>query len=290
MKKKMTWLDGALMLLFLILTVLFLYPFWHELVSSFASEAQLYRGGIILWPEEFSTAAYQTVFRSPAIFTAYRNTLWRTLVGTMLSVVVTFSGAYALSKRRLPFRGSITLFILFTMFFSGGLIPSYLTHKSLGLVGSLWVLVLPCLSSAWNVILARNFLMMQSGEIEESAYIDGAGVFRTFGYIVTPLSKPILAVLVLYNAVWHWNAWFDAYVYLRSADKIVLQLLLRNLLFEITADASEYIMSTTQASRRPPSDAVVAATIIVTIGPVLVLYPFLQRYFVKGIFVGSLKG
>lgn len=288
MTRKATWFDVILVAVYTLLAACFLYPFWHVLISSFSTEAQLVRGGFMLWPAEPNTEAYRAVLGSPLIVSSYALTIWRTVVGSTLTVACTFAGAYALSNRNLPGRGVVTLFVIITMFFSGGLIPTYLLNKSLGLVGNKWVLVLPGLASAWNVVLARNYLYMQPRELKESAQMDGAGVFQTLLYIIMPLSMPILAVLFLFSAVGHWNAWFDAYIYLYTSKNTVLQMLLRRILFELTVDPSEFL--DILVLKAPPAKSVTAATVIVTIGPILILYPFLQKYFVKGIMVGSLKG
>jgi len=212
-------------------------------------------------------------------------------MGAGLSVVVTYCAGYALACRTLPFRKVIMAFILVTMFFNGGLIPTYLLNKNIGLINNPWVLVLPVVTSAWGIFLARNFLYMQPKELQESAYIDGAGIIRTMVSVVVPLSKPIIAVIFLFSAVSHWNAWFDAYLYMAGSKVTVLQMVLRRLLAEIAKNTPNVSgMMEVLDVVKPPDKAIVAATIIVTIGPILILYPFLQKYFVKGIMVGSLKG
>ena len=224
MNRKTTIFDVILTIVFILISVTFLYPIWQLIVKSFATNQQLIKDDIFIWPWEWSLNAYRTIFKSNSVLLAYRNTIKRTVIGTSLSVLVTFAGSYSLSKQTLPFRKVIMALITFTMFFGGGLIPSYLVNSAIGLKGSFWVLILPGLAGAWNVILTRNFLYMMPGELEESANVDGAGIFRTLVRIVIPLSKPIIAVLVLYNAIYHWNAWFDAYIYLKGEDNMTLQL------------------------------------------------------------------
>ena len=289
MKRKITGFDIFLSMLFTIISISFLYPFWQLVVKSFSTNQQIIKDELFIWPWEWSLKSYETIFKSNSVLLAYRNTIKRTVIGTILSVLVTFAGAYSLSKPTLPFIKVLMALITFTMFFGGGLIPSYLVISALGLKGSFWVLILPCLASAWNVILARNFLYMMSRELEESAYVDGAGVFKTLSRIVIPLSMPILAVLVLYNAIFHWNAWFDAYIYLKGEANITLQLLLRRILFEVELQNSEYF-DTLTAKTMPPSATITAATIVITIGPIVAVYPFVQKYFVKGVMVGAVKG
>lgn len=289
MKRKVNAFDWILVLILLIISVTFIYPFWQLSVKSIITEEQLAKDKLLLWPWKVSLDAYRVTFKSGSVMIAYMNTIKRTVIGTLLSVVVTFSGAYALSKPQLPFQRTIMKLITFTMFFSGGLIPSYLLNSALGLKNSFWVLILPGLVSAWNIILARNYLYMLPSEIEESAYVDGAGVFITLRKIVVPLSMPIIAVLILFNAVSHWNAWFDAYIYMKGEENVVLQLMLRRILYEVQLANSE-ILDDLNTRDIPPSDIVTSATIMLTIGPIIVMYPFLQKYFVKGIMLGAVKG
>ncbi len=289
MKRQFQLFDFVLAVVFVVLTITFIYPFWQLIVTSFATEKQVTSADLMLYPKEWTLDAYRTVFRSSAVLVAYRNTILRTVLGTTISVLVTFAGAYSLSKPSLPLGKLMIKMITVTMFFSGGLIPTYLLVSGLGLRNSFWVLILPCMTSAMNVILTRNFLYMLPPDLEESAEIDGAGVFKTLVLVVMPLSMPIIAVLMLYSAVAHWNAWFDAYIYLSGDKNVVLQLLLRRILFEIELTNSTYFDTIAQ-NKMPPSATVTAATIVITIGPIIAVYPFVQKYFVKGIMLGAIKG
>ncbi|WP_135556157.1 carbohydrate ABC transporter permease [Paenibacillus cymbidii] len=276
-------------LLMIVLSILFVYPFWNLLMLSVTGPAYVNRLGLRLWPEGFNLSAYGQVLRSDILYSAFGNTLFRTSFGVTLTVAVTMLAAFALSRRDLPLRGAITLFLLFTMFFSGGLIPTYLTMKSYGLIGSLWVLVLPGLANAWYIILARNFLMGFPRELEESALIDGANPVQTAFRIIFPLSMPIIAVIALWSGVAHWNAWFDAMIYLREKNSFVLQLLVQKLFLQERIDPTNtgsYIDMTEQVT----SQSIKAATIVIAVAPIIAFYPFLQKYFVKGIMIGSLKG
>jgi putative aldouronate transport system permease protein len=218
------------------------------------------------------------------------NTLFRTVFGTILTIIVTYLGGYALSKKSLPFRKIIMMFIIFTMFFSGGLIPGYLLVKSLGLIGSRWALILPVATSAWNLIIARNFISTIPDALEEAAFIDGASPYTVLLTIMVPLSMPIIAVLALWTAVRHWNAWFDALIYTTDKSKMVLQLILRNLLIDKSTNAtSETVAFITNTEYTSP-ETVKAATVFVATLPILLFYPLVQKYFVKGVLVGSLKG
>lgn len=276
-------------ILMVILLFLFIFPFWYELVLSFSSPLSATKLGLKLFPGEIVFSAYSEVLHSNEVMVGYFNTILRTVTGTALTLLITYCGAYSLSRKELPFRNILTILILFTMFFSGGLIPSYFLVRSLGLINSRWALILPVLTSAWNLILTRNFIMSLPKELEESAFIDGATPINIVFKIMLPLSTPILAVLAVWTAVFHWNAWFDAMIYVRDSNKMVLQLLLRKILIDQTSEimTSGVLMKTT-AHTTP--ETVKAATIMVSIGPIILVYPFVQKYFVKGIMIGSLKG
>lgn len=281
--------ETLIYLLMIILIVAFLYPFWQTVVLSFSSPEFSRSLGIKIWPDIFSLSSYNEVFKDNIIVIGYINTLIRVISGTVLAILFTYFGGYALTKKTLPFRRSILIFILFTMFFSGGLIPSYLLMKDLGLLETRWALILPGVTSAWNLIIARNFINTIPDSLEESAFIDGAHPLTVLFKILMPLSMPIIAVLALWSAVGHWNAWFDALIYIRSTDKIVLQLILRRILI----DQSEELMKSGALvfiKKKTSPESVKAAIIVVTTAPIVFFYPFLQKYFVKGILIGSVKG
>lgn len=276
----------------LFLAIVFIYPFWQTLVTSVSLPAYANGLNYRLFPRGGATlAAYGEVLKNRTVFIAYGNTLYRAAFGTVITVIITYCGAYMLTKKRLPFRNTITFLIVFTMFFNGGLIPRYVLVSSLGLIGSRWALILPVATSAWNVIIARNFIAAIPTSMEESAIIDGAKPFQVVFQIIMPLSLPILAVLALWTAVNHWNAWFDALIYVRSTSKIVLQLYLRRILIDIDNQEVGFydnVMLLTKSYTTP--ETVKAATIVVSTLPIICFYPFLQRYFVKGVMVGALKG
>jgi len=273
----------------LVLALLFLYPFWNLLMLSMTAPAYVDKLGLRMWAEGMNLATYKQLFASDVIYVAYKNTIIRTVLGAGLTVVVTMCAAYGLSRRDLPLRGVITLFMLFTIFFSGGLIPTFLNIRKLGLLGSMWSLILPTLANAWYIILARNFLMGFPKELEESALIDGANPVQTAFRIIFPLSAPIIAVIALWSGVAHWNAWFDAMIYLREKNDFVVQLLVQKIFQQDKIDPSStgtYIQITPEVTNQ----SVKAATIIAAIVPIVIVYPFLQKYFAKGVMVGSLKG
>lgn len=273
----------------LVLALLFLYPFWNLLMLSMTAPAYVDKLGLRMWAEGMNLATYKQLFASDVIYVAYKNTIIRTVLGAGLTVIVTMCAAYGLSRRDLPLRSAITLFMLFTIFFSGGLIPTFLNIRKLGLLGSMWSLILPTLANAWYIILARNFLMGFPKELEESALIDGANPVQTAFRIIFPLSMPIIAVIALWSGVAHWNAWFDAMIYLREKNDFVVQLLVQKIFQQDKIDPSStgtYIQITPEVTNQ----SVKAATIIAAITPIVVVYPFLQKYFAKGVMVGSLKG
>lgn len=275
---------------FIILSFLFLYPFWETLVTSFSKPSFAISLGFKFYPEGgISLESYMEVFKSDLFYIGYGNTLFRVIIATLLTVFVNYFGAYSLSKKKLPFRSSITIFFLIPMFFGGGLIPSYILINNLGLMGSRWALILPGLASTWNLILARNFIATLPDSLEESAFIDGAHPLTVLLKIMIPLSMPIIAVLALWTAVGHWNAWFDAMIYVRSREKMVLQLVLRRILIDNSDELMKRGVLTRTTAQTTP-ETVKAATIMISIIPIILFYPFLQKYFVKGILVGSLKG
>ena len=275
---------------FALFAVVMIYPFWELLVVSLMPALEATELGVKLWPKKIVFGAYQAIFRSKAVGYGYLNTIYRTVFGTTLSVFLTFCTAYPLANRKLPARTALTVFYLIPMFFSGGLIPSYLLVRSLGLLDSRWALIIPGLLATFNILIMRNFIMTIPDSLEESAMIDGASFFRILVQIIIPLSVPILATIALWVAVYHWNAWFDALIYIRSHTKQVLQMLLRRIIIQDEMMALDLQMDevTGQADITPRS--VEAGTVIVTIGPIILIYPFVQRYFVKGIMIGSLKG
>ena len=279
--------NHVLMLVILFIT---LYPFWEQFVMSFSSGWQVYEGGIKLWPKQFSLEAFKVAFDYDAIWIGYRNALIRATVGTVFSLTVSSMLAYPLSKKQIPGCGFVTKMLIFTMLFSGGLIPSYLLIKNLNLLDSMWVLILPTAVTAWNVFVLRNFFMSIPTEIEESVQVDGGGWYTIFFKFVLPLSKPVLATVGLWIMVGHWNAWLDAQLYIRNPNKPVLQLVLRNILVVNDMTDINNVMNETQRSVDLTGPTLKAAVVMMSVLPMLVIYPFIQKYFTKGIMVGAVKG
>lgn len=267
-----------------------LYPFWNIFRLSFADAADANSLGIKLWNKHWILNSYEFIFSQGKVIIAYYNTIFRTSIATLLTLLVTVMASYSLAKKKLPGRNIITIYYLVPMFFGGGLIPSFLLIKSLGLMNSLWALIIPTLVSSYNIIIVRNFIMAIGTEMEEAALIDGAGYIRILYSIMLPVLKPVIATVALWTAVSHWNSWFDALIYVRDDSKVVLQLLLRRIIEMSTMDFNKLSERLIEGTIKIHTSSVIAATTVVTIGPIILVYPFLQKYFVKGIMIGSLKG
>ena len=283
------FLVGVYLFLTLIFVLVF-YPLIYVFSSSLSSPLAVSSGRVWLWPVDFSLRGYQVTLNSPQIVTGYANSLYYTFFGTLISVVLTVLLAYPLSRRTLVGRNSIMLFVTFTMIFSGGLIPTYLVVKELGMLNTRWALLIPQAIAAWQVIIARTFFQVNiPDELAEAAALDGCSDLRFLWSVVLPLSKPILAVLVLMYAVGQWNAYFDALLYLKSADLQPLQLVLRSILI-LNTSTSGTMDAVTMAERQQMADLLKYSLIVVGSLPVLIIYPFAQRYFVRGMLIGSIKG
>lgn len=270
----------------IILALLCLLPFLYVVAVSVTPESEVVRKGIVIIPESFTFLAYKEVFISHGIGQAYKITLFRTIVGTALNVLFTVLAAYPLSKKYLPGRSTFLIFIVFTMMFSGGLIPTYLLIRSLGLLNSPWVLIIPHLISAFNLVIIKGFFEQLPAEIEESARVDGASELQALWRIILPLSMPVLATISLFYAVGHWNSYFDAIVYLNDANLMPLQVVLRNILLNIASESAESMANSGTVSKF----AVQMAAVVVTTVPILIVYPFMQKHFTKGVLMGSIKG
>jgi putative aldouronate transport system permease protein len=247
-----------------------------------------------LFPKNITFEGYRRVFQNKELWIGYRNTIFYTLAGTAINLFITLPCAYALSRRDLAGRKAIMLLLVFTMLFNGGLIPTYLMIKSLGMLNTIWAMLLPSAASVWNIIVTRTYFQSTiPRELEEAAAIDGCSTFRMFLSVVLPLSAPIIAVMALFYGVGHWNAYFNALIYLSNRNLFPLQLFLREIL--IQNEMADSMMTSggdlaLVAQQAKIADIIKYAVMIVASLPVLAVYPFLQRYFVKGMMVGSLKG
>lgn len=266
-----------------------LFPFWDMLVLSL-SDPRLSSLTLRLWPKGFTVESYLYAFRNDSILLAYLVSIYRTVFGTLLTLLLISLAAFTLSKRDLPLRNVATTLILIPMFFGGGMIPTYIVIRYLGLIDHLLVYILPGAVSIFSLLILRNYFMSLDQALEESAFMDGAGYMTVLFRIVMPLSKPVLATVALWSMVGHWNAWFDSLIYIRDDNKIVLQLLLQKLVKASGTADVEMMAHQLQSGIVITTKSLQAAVTMITIGPIVVLYPFLQKYFVKGIMIGSLKG
>lgn len=269
------------------ITLITLYPFVHLTSVSFSSNAEAIRAGLHLYPREFDYRAYIEVLSSDLIWIGYQNTLFRTIVGTLLSIGLTALTAYPLTKKYFPFRTTWMMLIIFTMIFNGGLVPNYLLIRELGLLNSLWSLILPVLISPFSLIVMKNFFQAIPETLEESARIDGASEWLVLRKIVIPLSMPVIATIALWTVVGHWNAFFDAILYTTDRNKYVLQVIMQKLILDHQM-SNEF--DGAPIGMRKVQETIEAATIIVSTLPILIFYPFLQKHFVKGVMLGSVKG
>ena len=270
-----------------------LIPFILVISSSLTSQASLNQFGYCFWPKEFSIEAYSLLFKSGTVIPSYGVTIFITVVGTVLSMLVTCACAYALSRKNMHFRGAIAFFIYFTMLFSGGLVPTYLwVTRYLHLSDSLWSLILPSLVNAWNLLLMRNFFNGIPEALSESASIDGANDIKILFSIILPVSLPGIATVGLFYALAYWNEWYKCLLYIDSSHSqyYTLQYLIQQILSQVNYAANQPAEAVGLNSLTLPTYAYRMATIIVAIGPIILLYPFLQKYFVQGLTVGSVKG
>ena len=273
-----------------IIVITTLYPFMHQLSVSMSTSDEAYRPGFHFFPKpgHITFSAYAQVFRSKLVWTGYMNSILRALVGTLLALLIYGMSAYPLSKDKLPFVKLITTMFVISMLFQGGLIPNYILMKKLGLIDTRLVLMLQGIVSAFNIIVIRNFFKSLPEELEQSATIDGAGDLRIFFKIILPLSIPVMATIGLWTAVWHWNMWFDAMIFITKKEKQVLQIVLREILILSEGDLLSGMKMT--ENRDYAQAQLKAAVIMVSVVPVMLIYPFIQKHFVKGIILGAVKG
>ncbi|WP_248926232.1 carbohydrate ABC transporter permease [Paenibacillus hamazuiensis] len=283
--------DGFTYAALSVLLLIVLYPLYFVVISSISNPDMVNLGKVTFYPQEPTLEGYRRIFGDSSIWMGYRNSLMYTVLGTTLNVVLTLTAGYALSRPDLSGRNLFMLVIVFTMFFSGGLIPTYLLIKSMGMVNTVWAMILPNAVSAYNIIITRTFFQGNiPAELLEAAKMDGCSNTRFFLQIVLPVSLPIVAVMILFSAVGHWNSYFQALIYLKDDNLQPLQIILRKIL--ISNEASEQMMDglVNQAELVKMAETMKYGVIIVSSLPVLILYPFLQKYFIKGVMIGSLKG
>lgn len=280
-----------------LLSIVMLYPVYYVLVLSLNEGTDAMKGGIWIWPRAFTLFNYQYVLSNGLMQNSYVITIARTVLGTALGLAVNGLAAFALSEREIPFKRAMMIFVLIPMLFSGGMVPYYLQLRSMKLLNTFWVFVIPCIVSVWNMFVMKRFFTDIPESLKESARIDGAGNLRILLQIILPLSMPMMASLGLFTAVWHWNDWFSGAFYVQTNQLMPVQTYLQKLL---TADnismvksgnsiAVEASFRQAQTARMTASSVKMAAVMVGTL-PVLCVYPFLQRYFVKGMLTGSVKG
>jgi multiple sugar transport system permease protein/putative aldouronate transport system permease protein len=271
--------------------LLILYPLIYILSASFSDGAAVISGRVILWPVDFSLEAYKKIMTYSSIWTGYGNTIFYTIVGTVLNVAMTLIAAYPLSRRDLYGRNVIVGLFVFTLFFSGGLIPSYLLVKNLGMLNTRSALIIPQALSVWNLMIAMTFFRTSiPTELLEAAQLDGANDFNYFARILLPLSTPLIAVMTLFYAIGHWNQFFLAMIYLSDKALYPLQIILRDILIQSQVDMNMMEDLKSMAAREAMRELLKYALIVVASVPVLIIYPFVQRYFVRGMMLGALKG
>lgn len=268
------------------LSIIFLYPMFHALMASISEPLQLMQhSGVIYKPLGFSLEGYQVVFKNPNILTGYINTLCYTFIGTLCSMMFSILGAYALSRKHFPGKTFFTFAIVFTMYFSGGMIPSYILVNSIGLYNTRAAMILPTMLTTYNIIVMKTAFKSVPASLEESAKIDGANDFIVLFKIILPVTIPTLAVMTLFYAVNYWNQWFSALLYLQNRDYYPLQMFLREILISNSSsgnasmDVDTYMLEET----------IKFTTIVVSTVPILCIYPFVQRYFMSGLMLGSIK-
>lgn len=278
--------DGLNNMLLLLLCIVTIYPFLHVAAVSFSDNMAISQGKVSFFPVGFQTIAYEAVFMHPDIWTSYRNTIFYTVVGTAINLLMTTITAYPLAKSWFYGRKLFMMAIFFTMLFGGGLIPNYLLVQGLGLVNTVWAILIPGAIGTWNLIVMMSFFRGIPQELEDSATIDGCSDIGVLFRIVLPLSMPIMAAITLFYAVSHWNSWFSALIYLNDKKLYPLQMILNN----IVISGQTAIANAVDEDIPPIAEAVKYAVIIVATLPILLVYPFIQKHFVKGVLIGSLKG
>jgi putative aldouronate transport system permease protein len=267
--------------------VVTLYPFVNILARSFSDEHSIETGQVNLWPHGFNLTTYQRVMSDPMFWTNYRNTVVYTVLATLISMVLTTCYAYVLAKRQLKGRGALIGIAVFTMFFNGGLIPNYVLISSLGFRNTIWAIVLPNAINVFNLLVMKAFFESLPVELEEAAAVDGLDTYRILLRIVLPLSKAVIATMVLFYAVSFWNSWFTAFLYMDRQDLFPVTVYLRNIIAGATTGTNEG-MSSDLAQQIAAN--IQAVTIVLTVLPIMLVYPFIQRYFVSGVMLGAVKG
>ncbi|MFQ9695815.1 MAG: carbohydrate ABC transporter permease [Zhenhengia sp.] len=279
------------MIILWIVLILVAYPLIYVLSASFSNPQAVSSGKVWLWPVDFTLRGYEVVFQHPDIVRGFLNAINITVLGTVVQVIITIMAAYPLSRKTLYGKGVITLFFTFTMFFGGGLIPTFILINNLGLYNTYWALILPGAVGVYNVIVARTFFQTTIPEdLFEAGQLDGCSDFRFLISVVLPLSKPIIAVLVMFYAVGHWNSYFGPMIYLADKQLYPLQIVLRNILVQNQFDSQMMMDVASMEQQKGLAELIKYSVIVVSSLPMLILYPFIQKHFVKGVMIGAIKG
>lgn len=282
---------AAVNIIMIIILIIVLWPLIFIVSSSFSSKEAVLAGKVFLWPVDFSLEGYKAVFKTGEVLIGYRNTILYTFFGTILNVFLTMIAAYPLSRKDLPMRRGLIFIFTFTMIFSGGMIPTYIIVSELGLLNTPWAMILPGALSVYNLIITRTFIESSiPHEVYEAAVIDGCDDFRYFFKVLLPLSGSVMAVITLYYAVAHWNSYFNAFLYITDSRLYPLQLVLRNILIANQMDSAMMTDFDAMTSKQGLADLMKYSLIVVSSVPVLVMYPFVQKHFVKGVMIGAVKG
>lgn len=279
-------------ILLILLTISTLYPFWNALVVSFNAGLDTAKGGVTVWPRVFTLENYKTVMNDSKLLNAFMISIYRTVVGTVSAIFCTALLAYGMTRTYLMGKKFYMIFFIFTMYFGGGLIPTFLVVRSLGLMDNFLVFIVPALISVWNMIIFRTFFKGLPAGLEESAQIDGCSTWGIFFRIILPLSGPVIATLGLFTAIAHWNDWFVPSIYISNVDLLPVQTILRRLLNANIVDLAGMDSGTVariQGMQQVTSKSLTTATMMVVTLPIIAVYPFVQKYFVKGVLIGSLK-
>ena len=268
-----------------------LYPLIFIVSCSFSSAHAITSGRVILWPVDVTLRGYKAVFDYPTVLRGYLNTFFYTFSGTLINIALTMIAAYPLARPQLPGRKGLMLLFYFTMLFSGGMIPTYILVRGLGMINTVWAMIIPGALSVYNMIITRTFLQTNVPlELLEASQIDGCSDFRYFFSMVLPLSKAVIAVITLYYAVGHWNSYFSAFLYLSEQKLYPLQIVLRDILLANSFDASLIVDEELAAAKQGLADLLKYSLMVVSSLPVIIMYPFVQKYFIQGVLIGSIKG
>ena len=268
-----------------------LYPLIFIVSCSFSSAHAITSGRVILWPVDVTLRGYKAVFDYPTVLRGYLNTFFYNFSGTLINIALTMIAAYPLARPQLPGRKGLMLLFSFTMLFSGGMIPTYILVRGLGMINTVWAMIIPGALSVYNMIITRTFLQTNVPlELLEASQIDGCSDFRYFFSVVLPLSKAVIAVITLYYAVGHWNSYFSAFLYLSEQKLYPLQIVLRDILLANSFDASLIVDEELAAAKQGLADLLKYSLMVVSSLPVIIMYPFVQKYFIQGVLIGSIKG